>query len=115
MIGFTINFSVIFVNTVLMTYFLNKDYKINSHVNKVITYSRYSKIAMFFGYANLGLTCALFYGLQDKFLEPYFNTVGNFIISWILIPCLCVFIYASIAYFTFVQFKFKQKYGIKDK
>ncbi len=108
-------FFIVFVNTLLMAYFLSKDYKTNSDTKKVITNSQYSKIAMIFGFANFGITIGLLDYLYEKYFAYRFNETGNFWISWILIPSVCIFIYFSIFYWTYAVFKFKQKHGIKDK
>lgn len=115
MIDITVNFILILINTVLMIVFINKDYKLNWKSKKVFTYSRYSKIASIFGFANIGVTTGFLDTIFEKYFDSFFNPTFNIIISWVIIPAICIFIFFSIFYATYSQFIFKQKHGIKEK
>lgn len=115
MTAFSIKFVIVVINTILMIYFINKDYKLNWKAKKVFTYSRYSKIASIFGFANIGITTGLLDFVHEKFLKIYFNSSINFVIGWFIIPLICILIFFSIFYSTYSQFTFKKENNIKDK
>ena len=115
MTAFSIKFVIVFINTILMIYFINKDYKLNWKAKKVFTYSRYSKIASIIGFANIGITTGLLDFVHEKFLKIYFNSSINFVIEWFIIPLICILIFFSIFYSTYSQYAFKKENNIKDK
>lgn len=114
MIAFSIKFIIVFVNTILMIYLINKDYKLNWKAKKVFTYSRYSKIASIIGFANIGITTGLLDFVHEKFLKIYFNSTTNFVIEWFIIPLICILIFFSVFYSTYSQYVFKKQNNIKD-
>lgn len=108
-----IMFCIIFVNTLLIIYFLNKDYKINWRSKKVFTYSRFSNLARIFAIANIVIANELLSIIYNMYFEQNFNETIDNIVKWLVIPAFCIFVFISVFYSTYSVFLFKQENKIK--
>ena len=65
--SFIIKFILLTIGTLLMTFVLEKDYKVNG-LKRVVTNSKYSKIAYYLGLANIVLMLGLLETVYDKYI-----------------------------------------------
>lgn len=108
-----IQFVILIVITTLITYFLNKDYKINWKAKKVFTYSKYGRIALILGCISTPFYLAIMSFFYENLFSKYFCVSFNIFIEWVVIPILCIFFILSTFYATYTQFMFRQKHNIK--
>jgi hypothetical protein len=108
-------FFIVFVNTLIMVFLLNKDYKINWRSKKVFTYSRFSNIARFFAIANIVIANELLSKIYNKYFEQYFSKTMDTVYKWFIIPSFCIFVFLSVFYATYSIFVFKHENKIRDE
>ncbi len=100
--SFIIKFILLTLGTLLMTFVLEKDYKVNG-VKRVVTNSKYSKIAYYLGLANIVLMLELLEIVYDKYISSLLSNGLNIILSWVVIPLLSVFAYVAVYFSVYSQ------------
>lgn len=115
MAAFIIKFIGLVVSTYFIIYFLNKEYKLNWKLKKIVTNSRYSKYAYLLSIVNIIILSNLFDVIHNKYLFNTLNTNMNKLIEWVIIPLVSILIFISIFYSTYSQFKAKKELGVKDE
>jgi uncharacterized membrane protein (UPF0182 family) len=114
MIRYSIACVLVCILTGLISYFLNKDYKLNGQAKKIITGSKYSRIAHYLSITMVLLLSILFDVVIDKYAVGFFSDTTCKILSWVISPLLSIICVASIYITAYSEFLARKKWGIKD-